>query len=265
MKNLPIGLFDSGVGGLTVMREIAKLLPHEELIYLGDTARLPYGNKSPEAVSRFALDNAQFLLQKPIKLLVVSCHTACSHALKTLQQTLPVPVVGVTESGFRGIIQSTKTKRVAVLGTTSTIGSGLFQNLLHAHDPTIEVFPVACPLFVPLVEEGFLTHEATRLIAEHYLSPLKEQNIDTVLLACTHYPLLSSIIQQVLGPTVQLIIPAKETALEARDALRTHNLLNTGSFFPKHQFYASDDPEKFRKLARLFFSSSIETVHLRTI
>ncbi|HEY4254865.1 MAG TPA: glutamate racemase [Chlamydiales bacterium] len=265
MNNLAIGLFDSGVGGLTVMKEIATLLPNEDLIYLGDTARLPYGNKSSEAVSRFALDNAQFLLEKQIKLLVVSCHTACSHALDALQKTLPIPVVGVTQSGFEGLVQSTQTKKVAVLGTASTIGSGLFQGLLSAYDPSIEVFPIACPLFVSLVEEGFLTHEATRLIAEHYLSPLKQKNIDSVLLACTHYPLLSPVIQQVLGPTVQLIIPAQRTALETQSVLLAKNWLKSKACLPKYQFYASDDPDKFRKLAKLFFPSSIETVHLRTI
>jgi len=259
-----IGLFDSGVGGLTVMRELAAVLPHEEMIYLGDTARLPYGNKSPETVVKFAQDNAQFLLEQNIKLLVIPCHTACTHALDILSSTLPVPVVGVTQSSVASLLVTTKTKRVAVLGTLSTISSGQLQSQLLSHDPSLHIFSVPCPLFVPLVEENLHSHPAAQLIVEHYLSHLRSQSIDAALLACTHYPLLAPLIQQTLGPTVQLVLPAHATALAAKTILQQHNLLNTSSSTPNHLFFSSDDPHKFKQSASLFFPHPIPTVHLRT-
>jgi glutamate racemase len=259
-KTAPIGLFDSGVGGLTVMREFVKALPNENLIYLGDTARLPYGNKSPSAIVRFSLENADFLLQQKIKLLIVSCHTACSHAIEVLQTSLPIPVLGVRDPGLADLVVATKTKRVAVLATTSTISSGIFQTLLQAQN--FQVFPVACPLFVPLVEEGMEAHEAARLIAKHYLFPLRETGIDAALLACTHYPLLASVIQDALGPSVRLIEPARSLAGIAFELLQQRNLLNPGSFPPTYRFFASDDPEKFRRLAKIFFPFPMDQVDL---
>jgi len=258
-----IGLFDSGVGGLTVMRELAVILPHEEMVYLGDTARLPYGNKSPETVIKFAQDNAQFLLEQNIKLLVIPCHTACTHALDILNSTLPVPVVGVTQSGVTSLLTTTKTKRVAVLGTLSTISSGQLQSQLLSQDPSLQIFSVPCPLFVPLVEENLHSHPATQLIVEHYLGHLRSQSIDAALLACTHYPLLAPLIQQTLGPTVQLVLPAHATALAAKTILQQHNLLNPSSSTPQHLFFSSDDPHKFKLSASLFFPHPIPTVHLR--
>ncbi|HEX2582960.1 MAG TPA: glutamate racemase [Chlamydiales bacterium] len=256
----PIGLFDSGVGGLTVMREFVNALPNENLIYLGDTARLPYGNKSPSAIVRFSLENAEFLLQKKIKLLIVSCHTACSHAFERLQKSLPIPVLGVRDPGLSDLVAATKTKRVAVLATASTISSGIFQSLLQAQD--FQVFPVACPLFVPLVEEGLEGHAAAKLIAEHYLAPLRGTGIDAALLACTHYPLLTAVIQEVLGPTVRLIEPAQSLARTAFELLQQRNLLNPGTSPPTYRFFASDDPEKFRRLAKIFFPFQMDQVDL---
>ncbi|MES2273384.1 MAG: glutamate racemase, partial [Chlamydiota bacterium] len=198
----PIGLFDSGFGGLTVMREVARLLPRENLIYLGDTAHLPYGNKSPDSIYRYAFENAAFLLEKNIKLLIIPCHTACTHALSALQKQLPIPVIGVIESGVELIFETTSSFRIAVLGTSSTIASGIYPALIRSRFPNAHVYPVACPLFVPLVEEGFFNHKAAELVAESYLNPLKQQQIDTALLACTHYPLLRPIIQKTLGNQV---------------------------------------------------------------
>ena len=254
----PIGLFDSGVGGLTVMRELIRALPYENVLYFGDTARLPYGNKSPSAIVRFSLENGDFLLRQQCKLLIVSCHTACSYALEVLQKALPIPVLGVRDAGIADLRAATKTKRVAVLGTAATISAGIFQTLLS----DLEVVPIACPLFVPLVEEGFQDHAATRQIAEHYLFPLKNRGIDAVLLGCTHYPLLSGVIQEVLGPTVQLIEPAKSTADAARALLQKQGLLNEKDSAPTYQFFASDDPEKFRRLAKIFFPHPIDKVCL---
>lgn len=244
------------------MREVADLLPYENLIYLGDTARLPYGNKSPATVIRYALESAEFLCKQQIKLLIISCHTACSHAFTILSQSLPIPVIGVTQPGFQGLARASKSNAVAILGTTSTIRSGVFQSLLQANFPALEVHAIACPLFVPLVEDGLQSHLASKLLVEHYLSPLKKTNVDAVLLACTHYPLLSEAIQGYLGPMVSLIEPARYAALQAKALLETTARLNTSLNPPAYRFYSTDDPERFRDLARTFFPFPIGEVGL---
>lgn len=261
-RTLPIGLFDSGVGGLTVLQELVDLLPNENLVYFGDTARLPYGNKSPEAVSRFAFENASFLLKQNIKLLVISCHTACSHAYATLKKVLPVPVLGVTEPGIESLLTATQTNSVAILATASTIGSNIFQSQLVARRPSLKIHTIACPLFVPLVEEGLENHSATRMIADHYLSGLRKTDVDSVLLACTHYPLLTSVIQSVLDPSVKIIAPAKTCATHVQNLLSKTDLLNPQLSTPYYQFYVSDDPLKFQYLSNSFFSKPIEKVDL---
>lgn len=261
----PIGLFDSGFGGLTVMREVMRVLPQEDLIYLGDTAHLPYGNKSPQAVLRYALDNAAFLLEKRIKLLMIPCHTACSHALETLQKKLSIPVIGVIQPGFELLLHSTKTLRIAVLGTSSTIASGIYQKLIFQQAPQAKVTAIPCPLFVPLIEEGFFDHLSAELIAHQYLDCLKEKEIDAALLACTHYPLLKPILRKVLGPKVLLIEPAESCAIQAFEYLSSANLLNPQKGKPIHQFYATDDPEKFRTFGPIFLGSAIERVTLKKI
>jgi len=257
----PIGLFDSGVGGLTVMREIVKSLPHENLVYLGDTARLPYGDKSPSAIVQFSLENADFLMQQKIKLLIVACHTACAHAIEILQNTLPIPVLGVKSPGSQDLIAATKTGHVAVLATASTISSGAFQTYLQAQH--LQVYPIACPLFAPLVEEGLQYHPATKLIAEYYLTPLKDSKVDAILLACTHYPLIAPVIQEILGPAVRLIEPARSLSLEVLELLRSQNLLNPGSSYPpEYRFFATSDPEKFCRASKIFFPLPIKKVLL---
>lgn len=252
----PIGLFDSGFGGLTVMKEFIRLLPHEDLIYLGDTARLPYGNKSPQTVLQFALENASFLLEQKIKMLIIPCHTACSHGLEILQKTLPIPVLGMIQPGLELLPRGSN---IAVLGTTSTIESGIYQTLIKEINPTAKIFAQACPLFVPLIEEGFYNHLSASLIAESYLRPLKGK-VDTVLLACTHYPLIKTTLQKILGPQVKLVEPAERCALQAYDILSKANLLNPQRKKPHYQFFVSDDPEKFRKLGQVFLGMPIETV-----
>ncbi|OGN65308.1 MAG: glutamate racemase [Chlamydiae bacterium RIFCSPHIGHO2_12_FULL_49_9] len=259
-KTRPIGLFDSGFGGLTVMKEIARHLPSEHLVYFGDTAHLPYGNKSPQAVLEYALNNASFLLKQNIKLLIIPCHTACCHALETLKSKLPIPVVGVTEPGIELLKQSTRSWRIAILGTTSTIQSGIYQSLILQQNQKATLFPTACPLFVPLVEEGLFDHPSAHLIAEHYLAFLKDKQIDSALLACTHYPLLKTTIQDVLGPAVKLIEPAEICAIQTREILLRSNLLNVAAQAPRYQFFASDDPDKFKRFAPLFFGSEIDSV-----
>lgn len=252
----PIGLFDSGFGGLTVMKELARLLPHENLIYFGDTAHLPYGNKSPETVLKYAIANADFLMKQGIKLLIIPCHTACSHALEVLQNRLPIPVIGVIQSGLELIKD---VKRIGILATTSTIESGIYQSLITKMNPNAKVIGKACPLFVPLIEEGFHDHPATELIANTYLETIRSE-IDAALLACTHYPLIRQVLQKVLGPKVKLIEPAVKCAEEAIRCLSKSNSLNFQKNQPTYRFFASDDPEKFRRLGKVFFGSPIEIV-----
>jgi glutamate racemase len=259
----PIGLFDSGVGGLTVMKEVVRQLPHENLIYLGDTAHLPYGEKSPEAILRYTLENTDFLIEQGIKLLIIACHTASSHALDALQQKLSIPVIGVIESGLECLLKAPQKKRIAVLGTASTIGSGVYQTSIQARLPDCEIFAVACPLFVPLIEEGLHSHQATNLIAQHYLGALKNKQIDAALLACTHYPLIRSSIQQTLGEDVTLIEPAEACAKKAFHWLKESGSLNPVQKQPHYQFYATDDPIKFRRLTTLFFGSEIPDIRCK--
>jgi glutamate racemase len=243
----PIGIFDSGVGGLTIMRQVVDVLPHENIIYFADTARCPYGNKSPEIVTQYVLENASFLLSKKIKLLIIACFTAASHAFDILQKRLPIPVIGVVENSLKNVTS----KRIAILATTGTIQSGVIQSLILKKEPSTVLFPVACPLFTPLIEEGLIDHPATRLIVAHTLEALKNKGIDTALLACTHYPLIRPLIQDCLGPSVQLIEPSRNCAIEARDWLASKNLLNLQKKKPTHTFYTSGESEKFRHLTNL--------------
>ncbi len=243
------------------MREVARLLPYENLIYLGDTAHLPYGNKSPEAVISYALENGAFLMEKGIKLLIIPCHTACCHAISLLQEQLPIPVIGVIEPGLKLL---KKIERIGVLGTTSTIESGLYQTLIKRQNPKAEILAKACPLFVPLIEEGFYNHPSMDLIAESYLAPLNGQ-IDAALLACTHYPLILPSLQKVLGPQVALIEPAEQCAIQAKDHLSKAGLLNLEKKKPTYEFFATDDPEKFQKLGEIFFGSLIERVEKKQV
>lgn len=254
--NLPIGLFDSGFGGLTVMKELARLLPYENLIYFGDTAHLPYGNKSPETVLKYALANADFLMKQGIKLLIIPCHTACSHALEILQAKLPIPVIGVIQPGLELVKEI---DRIAILATTSTIESGIYQSLIGKINPHAKIIGQACPLFVPLIEEGFHNHPAAELIAATYLEPLRGE-VDAALLACTHYPLIRPVIQKVLGPEVELIEPALKCAEEVIRTLSQSGTLNSQRKKPSYRFFASDDPNKFRRLGKVFLGSEIEIV-----
>ena len=256
----PIGLFDSGVGGLTVLREFVRHLPHENVVYFGDTARLPYGNKSPQTVLRYTLESVSFLLDQKIKLLIIACFTASSHALDILEQKLSIPVIGVIQSGFEELMASTRSNRIAILGTSSTIKSGVLQSLIMKKEPTAAVFPIACPLLAPLIEEGLIDHPATKMIVGHYLNFLKEKNIDSALLACTHYPLIRSMIQEFLGSAVRLIEPAQSCVLKVRERLAALDLLNLTQEKPLYEFYATDDPDKFHRLTNQFFGSEIKEV-----
>ncbi len=247
-----IAFFDSGVGGFSVMREAMRLLPSENMIYLGDCARLPYGNKSPETIAHATHQCASFLAKQNIKFLVIACFTASIHALASLQQTLAIPCMGVIHSALDALYAKASNKKISLLGTQSTLQSGLLQSHLRAKDPQLQIFPIACPLFVPLVEEGFANHPAAKLIIERYLRPLKGKNIDALLLACTHYPFLRKAIQAVIGPTVALIDPSRHTALELRRQLSARGLLNPQKEPGLCRLYTTDNSETFHQTACRF-------------
>ena len=255
-----IGIFDSGVGGLTVVRQIASRLPHENVIYLGDTARVPYGTKSGETVVRYALSCARVLLERRIKLLVVACNTASAFALDALRESLDVPVVGVVEPGARSALERTKTMKIGVIGTRGTIASGEYRHTLERLARDVQVFSKACPLFVPLAEEGWIEGEIPRQIATEYLEDLQRHDIDTLVLGCTHYPLLKATIAAVLGPDVTLVDSAQATSEVVQDVLSTTNLLKDSDSAGSLQFLVSDAPERFAQVGNAFLNQEIENV-----
>ena len=253
-----IGVFDSGVGGLTVLREIARLLPAEQTIYLGDTARVPYGTRSAETIKRYACQTASFLVSKGIKLLVVACNTSAAVALPTLRRKFPgLPVIGVIEPGARAAAAATKSGRVGVIGTEGTIRSRAYERAIRRLVPEVSIFTRACPLFVSLAEEGWVEGEITRLVVGKYLGSLREEEIDTLVLGCTHYPLLKDPVAQVMGGGVRLIDSAEETARAVRDHLREKKMLVPPGRRPQRQFYVTDLPAKFRSVGRHFLGNTI--------
>jgi len=259
-RDRPIGVFDSGIGGLTVARELFHILPHESVLYFGDTARVPYGPKSPDTVLRYAREATAFLLSRDVKMVVVACNTATAHAFDELREELPVPVVGVVEPGARTAARSTHSGRIGVIGTAGTIASGAYDRAVRLLVPDARVYAQSCPLFVPLIEEGWNTHPATRLIVEEYLKPLHDVDIDVLILGCTHYPLLSHLVQEVLGSKVTLVDSAHETALEVRSILTKADLLRGDGVPPTHAFAASDSPLRFRQVGRRFLGDRIGDV-----
>lgn len=259
-RNAPIGVFDSGLGGLTVVHALLERLPAESLIYVGDTARVPYGPKSPDTVRRYATQIAEFLVEQGVKAVVVACNTATAHALELLRHTVRVPVIGVIEPGARAAAHTTRGGPVGVIGTAGTIASGAYERAIHAEDPSIDVRAVACPLFVPLVEEGWIDHPATRLVAQEYLAPLRSAHVDTLVLGCTHYPLLAATLQAEMGDNVRLIDSAAETAVETSRVLQEHNLFASATSAPRHRFIASDAPDRFLALGRRFLGATITDV-----
>ena len=259
----PIGVFDSGLGGLTVAHAIMRQLPSESLIYFGDTARVPYGPKSPDTVRRYSREISAFLIEQGVKAIVVACNTATAHALPALREELDVPVIGVVEPGARAAVRATRTGHIGVIGTAGTIRSQAYVRAIHAENPDVRVTALACPLFVPLVEEGWTNHEATHLVAEEYLAPFVKDAIDTLVLGCTHYPLLKPLIGEIVGRTVRLIDSAEETAADAQRMLATNDLA-AGGGESEYRFIASDDPQQFLTLGRRFLGSAIERVEVRT-
>ncbi len=261
----PIGVFDSGIGGLTVVRELMRQLPNESIIYFGDTARVPYGPKSPETVLRYSREITSFLLEQGVKAMVVACNTATAHALPALKAEYDLPIVGVIEPGSRAAARTTKTYRVGVIGTQGTIKSRAYERAIEAVSPNAEIFALACPLFVPLAEEGWLDTEATRLIAHEYLDPMAKADVDTLVLGCTHYPLLKSVIGSVVGRDVRLIDSAAETAAETASVLRERGITHTATNAARYRFIASDAPEQFLRVGQRFLGASIDRVETVTL
>lgn len=261
-KRAPIGVFDSGIGGLTVARELMRQLPGERLIYLGDTARTPYGNKSPENLVRFALETGGFLSKQGVKLLVVACNTSSAYSLPALRKKLKVPVVGVILAGARAAVGRRHGQRIGVIGTTATVRSGAYQRAIHALEPSAKVEARACPLFVPLVEEGWTSDKVASQVADRYLSPLKKSGVDTVVLGCTHYPLLKSVLRKALGPKIALVDSARETAHEVSELLQATGLASgrKKAAFHEHQFYVTDLPEQFSTLGTRFLGQRLKQV-----
>lgn len=266
-KNAPIGVFDSGIGGLTVAREIMRQLPEERIVYFGDTARLPYGNKSKETVIRFSEQIIRFLRTKDVKAIVIACNTASSHALDEVRKAQDIPIIGVINAGARAAVSATKNGKIGVIGTEGTISSGTYGAVLREMKPGVEVFGKACPLFVPLVEEGLLHDSVTDEIAARYLSALKEKYIDTLVMGCTHYPLLRSTIARTMGSDVTLVNPAYETAVQLRTLLKSMEMNceedKELALEEKYQFFVSDMAEKFRSFATSILPKEVkETVKI---
>ncbi|MBK8870574.1 MAG: glutamate racemase [Elusimicrobia bacterium] len=255
----PIGVFDSGVGGLTVLRALVQLLPRESFIYVGDTARVPYGSKSPEAVKRFSLEIAGFFRRKKVKMMVAACNTASALALPDLRAFMPVSVIGVIEPGARAALASTRSGRVGVIGTEATVNSRAYEMALKRLDKNVRVFARACPLFVPLVEEGWLNHDVTRRVANAYLKPLLKHKIDALVLGCTHYPLLKSVLGRVAG-SVELIDSADETAKAVRSRLEQDGLLRHGRRKGRLVYFSSDDPASFARRGSRFMGGPLVRV-----
>ncbi|MCK4509414.1 MAG: glutamate racemase [Desulfuromonadales bacterium] len=260
MTERAIGVFDSGVGGLTVLRELRDQIPDESLVYLGDTARVPYGTKSSTTVLRYAHEAANFLLAQQVKLLVVACNTASAVALDDLEKRNQVPVVGVIEPGARRALEVTRNGCIGVVGTEGTIRSGAYEHALRAGRPDVMVHAAACPLFVPLAEEGWAGHEVARLIAHEYLAPLLEKSIDTLVLGCTHYPLLKQMLQEVVGPDVQLVDSAQETAKAVAAQLKGDQLLQQTTAVQPPRYFVTDIPDRFERVGGAFLGEKLQGV-----
>lgn len=266
MQNIdaPIGVFDSGVGGLTVTKEIMTQLPEENIIYFGDTARVPYGSKSKDTILKYSKQIIHFLKTKDVKAIVIACNTASAFALEEIKKELDIPIIGVVQPGAKVAASTSKKGKIGIIGTEGTIGSQIYSQFIKDLNPNLRVIGKACPLFVPLVEEGFFLEDPiTKEIASRYLAGLKEEDVDTLILGCTHYPLIRHTIQSVMGAGVTLVNPAYETAKELKELLIEEgmkNLFNYKELNEKHQFYVSDAADRFKKFASNILSYDIEKI-----
>lgn len=259
----PIGMFDSGLGGLTVARAVIDLLPHEDLVYFGDTARCPYGPRPPQEVRRYALQIMDLLMAEDVKLLVVACNSAASTALHEARHRYDVPVISVIEPGVKAALAATRNRRIGLIGTQATVTSGAYDDVVTATRANVKLFSRACPRFVEFVERGDTTSEELMTVAEQYLMPLKEQEVDTLILGCTHYPLLSGVISYVMGEGVVLVSSAEVTANEVYAKLRDDDLLRSSQEAPVHRFIASSDRDNFGELGTRFLGPEFGRVEHR--
>ena len=259
-KTAPVGVFDSGVGGLTVAREIMRQLPDENIVYFGDTARVPYGSKSKENIIRFSRQIIRFLKTKNVKAIVIACNTASALALDVVKNEFDIPIIGVIVPGARAAVRETRNKKIGVVGTEGTIHSEMYTKVIREMEPEASVLGRPCPLFVPLVEEGFAKHHITDEVIEIYLEEMKHSDIDTMILGCTHYPLLRSKIMAYFGEKVHIVNPAYETALDLKRVLESENAVNDSGNLNKYEFYVSDAAEKFKQFANSILPYNVETI-----
>ncbi len=264
-RNAPVGVFDSGVGGLTVAREIMRNLPNEHIVYFGDTARVPYGSKSKDTIVRYSRQIIRFLKTQDIKAIVIACNTASALALDEVEKELDIPIIGVIKAGARVAVASTRNQRIGVIGTESTINSHLYEKLIREENPAISVYEKACPLLVPLVEEGWLKDPVTKEVTQRYLEELLEKEIDTLILGCTHYPLLRSLIRELVGEQITLVNPAYETAKELEMLLKREQLDRPATpedvpVTEPYRFFVSDMAEKFGRFANSILPYDVETI-----
>jgi glutamate racemase len=262
VADLPIGVFDSGVGGLTVVRALRAQLPHEHILYFGDTARVPYGVKSPDTVRQYAAQITDFLLEQRIKLLIIACNTVAAVAAEAIRRRCPVPVLDVIDAGSDAALAASRSRCIGVIGTLTTIHSNAYEHAIRARRADTEVHSQACPLFVPLVEEGWLDHPVTRLTAREYLAPLLERNIDALVLGCTHYPLLRPLLQDVAGVRVQLIDSADTTAMRTAVQLTADALINPGPAPGKLSCFVTDVPQRFQAIGERFLGEPLDRIEL---
>jgi glutamate racemase len=265
MDNRPLGIFDSGIGGLTVVRALHELMPNEKLIYLGDTARVPYGNKSADTIIRYSREISNFLLAKGVKGIIVACNTASAYALDTLRAELKVPVFGVIEPGVSAALAATKNNRIGIIGTIGTINSGAYQNALKKRNPGLEIMAHATPLLVPLIEEDWLAHSATRAILEEYLWQFRLMQIDTLVLACTHYPLLKPTLTNLLGHHIELVDSAESCARFVRAALEKEGKLSAAVDEAPLEVYLTDLPVHFKKVGERFLRRKLVSVEVVSV
>lgn len=260
-KSAPVGVFDSGVGGLTVAREIMRHLPNENIVYFGDTARVPHGSKSKDNIIRYSRQIINFLKSENVKAIVIACNTASALALDVVRGEIDIPIIGVVEPGARAALEVTRTKKIGVIGTEATIRSAMYEKIIRGLDPEAMVIGKACPLFVPLVEEGFAKHRVTQEIIDYYLASLLEMGIDSLILGCTHYPLLRSRIREYVGDRITLVNPAYETAIDLKKLLESCDMENTGEKqeHASYSFYVSDAADKFKQFANSILPYDIET------
>lgn len=252
-------MFDSGVGGLTVLREVRNALPHEHIIYLGDTARVPYGNRSPSTVTKYTIENALFLLTKGIKVLIIACNTSSALSLSIIKKKLPVPVIGVIDAGAREAVRKTNMGKIGVIGTKATIKSMAYEKAIRKINPRIEVFSRPCPLFVPIVEEGLENERVTSLMTEKYLGELSKSGIDVLLMGCTHYPVLEGVIQEFLGDSVSIVNTGRETAREVQAVLQKKGLLRTRAK-SMTEYFVTDAPDAFAEVGSRIIGEPIAGV-----